>query len=216
MTKENFITSWSGGKDSCFATLMALSAGHSLKGIMTMLNENGKVSRSHAIPLHILQMQAAAMNVPLLTTASTWNEYEEKFITTLKQAVQSLSVGMAVFGDIDIDANRQWEEKVAAIAGVTSYLPLWQNERAALVHQMIDNGIEAIIISCNPHLGKSFLGKTINNQTVEELENAGVDICGENGEFHTLVVNCPLFSTPIAYSVIEKKQHEQYCFLEIQ
>ncbi len=216
MAVSNFISSWSGGKDSCFATLMALSAGHSLKGIMIMLNENGKVSRSHAIPLHILEMQAAAMNVPLFTAAASWNEYEGKFITTLKEAVQSLSVSMAVFGDIDIDANRQWEEKVAAAAGVTACLPLWQNERAALVYQMIDKGIEAIIISCNTHLGKSFLGKTINKQTVEELENAGVDICGENGEFHTLVINCPLFSTAIAYSIIEKKQHEQYCFLEIQ
>jgi diphthine-ammonia ligase len=216
MNEKNFITSWSGGKDCCLATIIALSDDCKLTGIVTMLNENGKVSRSHAIPLHILEQQAKAMKVPLLTTASTWDDYETNFIVSLKKASRQYHASMVVFGDIDTESHKLWEEKTAAAAGQIAYLPLWKKHRKKLVQQVIQCNIEAIIISCNTHLGKDFLGKKLNNETLIALENAGVDVCGENGEYHTLVVNCPLFNNAINYEIVEKLQHKDYCFLEIQ
>jgi diphthine-ammonia ligase len=62
--------------------------------------------------------------------------------------------------------------------------------------QMLDNGIETMIVSCNTVMGERFLGKKITVDLVAELESLGVDACGENGEFHTLVLNCPLFTEP--------------------
>lgn len=216
MNEKNFITSWSGGKDCCIATITALSDDWKLTGIVTMLNKNGKVSRSHAIPLHILEQQAKAMKVPLLTTASTWDDYETNFIAALKQAAHQFNATMAVFGDIDTESHKLWEEKTSAAAGITASLPLWKKNRKKLVQQVIQCNIEAIIISCNTHLGKDFIGRKLNNETLIALENAGVDVCGENGEYHTLVVNCPLFNNPVNYEIVEKRQHENYCFLEIQ
>jgi len=215
VSNSNFIASWSSGKDSCLATLQALGTGKKVKGLVTVLNENGKVSRSHATPLHILEQQSAAIGVPLFTVPASWKEYEMKFVATLKDAAQSVNAGLAVFGDIDIDANRKWEEDAAIAAGIVAVLPLWKQNRHDLVYQMIECGIEAIIVSCNRKLGKDFLGKSIDAETVIALEYAGVDVCGENGEYHTLVVNSPFFASPVEYQIVEKKQHDHYCFLEI-
>jgi diphthine-ammonia ligase len=210
------VVSWSGGKDSCYATIVALGDGYVPKCLLTTINENGKISRSHGIPISILQQQANAMNLPLHTIATTWQQYEENYIKQLQQLTQQYILDAAVFGDIDIVPNRAWEEKVSATAHLEPYLPLWGKQRLALAHDIIDNGIEAIIISCSAYLGKDFLGLPYNKNTLEKLANANVDLCGENGEFHTLVTNCTLFNKPIIYQAVAKHQHEHYCFLEIQ
>jgi len=81
--------------------------------------------------------------------------------------------------------------------------------------EMIESGIETIIVSCNTVMGEKFLGKKISAELVEELEALGVDACGENGEFHTFVVNCPLFSKAIPVKIIQTLEHENYWFLEL-
>ena len=78
---------------------------------------------------------------------------------------------------------------------------------------MIDNGIKAIITSCNTILGHYFLGKEITKQLVGEMEALGVDACGENGEYHTVVIDCPLFLTPVVLPKYSKITHNNYCFL---
>ena len=118
----------------------------------------------------------------------------------------------AVFGDIDLLAHREWEEKVCATAGLVALLPLWQQNRKALVTEMINTGIETIIVSCNTVMGEKFLGEKLSLALVDKLEALGVDACGENGEFHTLVVNCPLFAKPVPVKVLATMQHEGYWF----
>ena len=117
-----------------------------------------------------------------------------------------------IFGDIDLQAHRDWEEKVCTNAGLTAVLPLWQQDRKKLVLQMLEAGIEAIIVSCNETMGERFIGKTVTAELVEELESMGIDACGENGEYHTLVLDCPLFSKRIQVEVKERKLHEHYWF----
>jgi diphthamide synthase (EF-2-diphthine--ammonia ligase) len=82
--------------------------------------------------------------------------------------------------------------------------------------QMLDAGIKTIIVSCNEVLGPEFLGRLIDKQCVIDLKNAGVDVCGENGEFHTLVLDCPLFTTPIDVAVTKKVLHEKYWFTALE
>ncbi|MGL1133885.1 hypothetical protein ACSTLP_24720, partial [Vibrio parahaemolyticus] len=93
----------------------------------------GKISRSHGIPKNILQAQADAMGIPLYTVASSWNDYEEKFTNALITLKNLYNLSHAVFGDIDLQPHRDWEEKVCAKAGLEAYLPLWQQHRLALV-----------------------------------------------------------------------------------
>ena len=119
----------------------------------------------------------------------------------------------AVYGDIDLEAHRQWEEKVCDAASIKALLPLWQQDRKTLVYEMIDSGIKAIIVSCNTDLGTDFLGREITYELVDELEDIGIDVCGENGEYHTAVLDCSLFSKPITLPKYTKTKHKDYCFI---
>ncbi|MFN3667597.1 MAG: adenosine nucleotide hydrolase, partial [Sediminibacterium sp.] len=142
-------------------------------------------------------------------------DYEQNFVAALLYLKTNYHLTHAVFGDIDLQAHRDWEEKVCGKAGLEAYLPLWLGDRRKLVFEMMQSSIETMIVSCNSIMGPSFLGKTITPSLVDELEALGVDACGENGEFHTLVYNCPLFSDALNVSVTNKMEHEQYWFSEL-
>jgi len=207
------ISSWSGGKDSCYALMLALAQGNTLHALLNMMNENGEVSRSHGLPLSLLQQQAKALAVSLLGVPATWNAYEESYIKALGELKITHNAGGVVFGDIDIESHRAWEEKVCNANHLKALLPLWQQDRKELVYAMIDSGIKAIIVSCNTHLGETFLGREITRELIVELEQKGVDVCGENGEYHTAVTYCPLFLEPLKVPSYTKKTYKDYCFI---
>ncbi len=211
---EKIACSWSGGKDSCFALMQTMEQASALSVLVNMMNENGIISRSHGIPLPILQQQANAMSTPLVAIPTSWKDYEMNFTTTLQHIKKTYGVTTMVFGDIDLQAHRDWEENVCTKADLNASLPLWKRDRRQLVYDMLDAGIETMIVSCNPVLGESFLGRRIDESLISELESKGVDVCGENGEFHTLVTNCPLFKNAIALPQYKKVKHEEYWFLQ--
>jgi uncharacterized protein (TIGR00290 family) len=209
----NFLTSWSGGKDSCYAMMQAVDQGLYPKVLLNMMNENGKVSRSHGLPLSILNQQAEKMQLPLEGIPATWGDYEAKFISTLKTLKAIYTLDAAVFGDIDLQAHKDWEDKVCEASGLKAVLPLWQQDRLTLVKEMIDKGIETMIVSCNTTMGEGYLGRILSKELAIELQQKGIDPCGENGEFHTLVLNCPLFSDRIKLPQFAVTTYQDYCFI---
>jgi diphthine-ammonia ligase len=213
---KNSLCSWSGGKDSCFALIQAIQQGYNPKVLLNVLNEEGKISRSHGIPSAILQQQAAAASLPIHLISSSWQEYEMHFTSALSLLKEEYNLTHAVFGDIDLQPHRDWEEKVCTNAGLTAVLPLWQQDRRILVNQMLEAGIETMIVSCNEVMGEKFIGQVITPLLVDELEAMGIDACGENGEFHTLVLDCPLFSERINVAVTEKLWHGNYWFSKLE
>jgi diphthine-ammonia ligase len=134
----------------------------------------------------------------------------------LEQIIQRYGVNTAVFGDIDLQAHRDWEEMVCQKTGIEAVLPLWLRKRKELVLEMIAQPIKAYIVSCNETMGERFLGRLIEEPLIAELEAIGVDACGENGEYHTLVVNCPLFSHEIPVRFGETMNHGNYWFVEMK
>ncbi|HSD07088.1 diphthine--ammonia ligase [Flavobacterium sp.] len=209
----NFVSSWSGGKDSCYAMMQAVAQGFVPKVLLNMMNENGKISRSHGLPLSILKQQAQKMNLPLEAIPATWNDYEAKFIDILKRLKTNYNLDSAVFGDIDLQDHKDWEDKVCQAVSIKAVLPLWQQDRIVLVNEMLENGIITMIVSCNPMMGEDYLGKILTKELAKELLEKGIDPCGENGEFHTLVLNCPLFSEAIELPNFTKITHNDYCFI---
>jgi len=212
---RNSLCSWSGGKDSCFALMQAITLGYTPKVLLNVLNEEGKISRSHGIPSSILQQQADAAGLPVHLISSSWQEYEMHFTNALSLLKDQYQLTHAVFGDIDLQAHRDWEEKVCMAAGLTAVLPLWKQDRRALVMQMLEAGIETMIVSCNEVMGERFIGQLITPALVDELELLGIDACGENGEYHTLVLDCPLFEKRINVSVGDKINHDKYWFAKL-
>jgi diphthine-ammonia ligase len=189
--------SWSGGKDSSLALHRALAEGHELTCLVTMFTEDGERSRSHGLARQVLEVQAASIGVPLLAAAATWDDYERVFVDLLAQA-KTAGAEMAVFGDIDIPRHRDWEEDVCEQAGLTALLPIWQEDRMALLDEWWAAGFEArIVVAREGLVDRAYLGRVLDRQVAQELAATGVDPCGENGEFHTLVTAGPLFRHPL-------------------
>ncbi|MDB5248004.1 MAG: diphthine--ammonia ligase [Segetibacter sp.] len=211
----NTTCSWSGGKDSCFALMQAIGKGYKPMVLLNVLNEAGKISRSHGIPLEILKAQAGAAGLPLHLITSSWQDYEARFVHALEQLTDQYKLQYAVFGDIDLQEHRDWEEKVCAKVGLQAILPLWKQDRRRLVNEMLESRIETIIVSCNEVMGERFLGRTLTPALIDELEEIGIDACGENGEYHTLVVDCPLFSHRLQVKVVDKTLYEKYWFCQL-
>ncbi len=193
--------SWSGGKDSCLALHRALAGGNELACLVTMFTEDGQRSRSHGLAREVLEAQAASIGVPLLSASATWDDYEHTFIDLLRQA-KAAGATAAVFGDIDIPRHREWEENVCRQAGMTALLPVWQERRMALLEEWWAVGFEArIVVAREGLVDRAYLGRVLDLQTAEELAATGIDPCGENGEFHTVVTAGPLFRQPLTLEI---------------
>jgi uncharacterized protein (TIGR00290 family) len=195
--------SWSGGKDSCLALHRAVQSGARLVALVTMFTEDGERSRSHGLSRAVLEAQAASIGVPLLCRSATWDDYEPSFVDLLREA-KSLGAETAVFGDIDIERHRQWEESVCRQAGLAAMLPLWQEDRLGLLEEWWSAGFEArMVVARDGLVERGYLGHILDRTTAEELAKCGVDVCGENGEFHTLVTRGPLLRTPLSIQLGE-------------
>ncbi len=216
MNNKNILCSWSGGKDSCYALMKVIREDYVPKVLLNVLNEEGIISRSHGIPANILQAQAKALGLPIYLISSSWSDYERNFINALHHLSQEHKLSQAVFGDIDLQEHRDWEEKVCSKAELEALLPLWQQDRKWLVMEMMKAGIKTIIVSCNEKMGEQFLGNELTPALIDELELLGVDACGENGEFHTLVLDCPLFTDAVKVHVTGKIKYDKYWFSELQ
>lgn len=209
---EPFVCSWSGGKDSCLALLEAAAAGGRPAWLLCMGDETGRRTMSHALPAEFIAAQAAALGARLLMPAATWESYEETFVAALRQ-IAAAGVRTAVFGDIDLEPHREWEERVCAEAGMGAVLPLWLRERAGLMDEVFAAPISALVVTTNSKwLGQEFVGRELTPDLVDEMTALGVDAAGEVGEYHTAVVDCPLFSRPVPLRVGQAVFNDGYWF----
>ncbi len=198
MNAEKFITSWSGGKDSALAFHRAKQAGGVPLAIVNMLDEAGQRSRSHGLRPEVIEAQASALGVPLRTARTSWTSYESEFTALLAGAAADGATA-AVFGDIDLAAHRDWEEKVCASAGLRVSLPLWLEPRRTLVDELLGLGFRALIVAVKEDaLPARLLGRALDAGLVAEIEGLGADACGENGEYHTVLVDGPDFAQPLS------------------
>lgn len=194
---RRFCSSWSGGKDGYLAYARAVAAGGRPAALLTMLHEDGRVSRGHGLPLELLQTQAAALGLPLVTRATTWDGYEAAFVDALTE-LRERGVEAMVYGDIDLQPHRDWVEGVSAAAGLSAHLPLWQEPRRALIDELFAGGVRATVVAVDAaRLDARFAGCELTPELVAQIEAAGADACGEEGEYHTVVTSSPLFRAPV-------------------
>jgi diphthine-ammonia ligase len=189
--------SWSGGKDCCTALQRVLDR-FDVACMVTMVNEDGTRSRSHGLRPEMLRAQADRLGLEMLTGTCTWETYTAEYGRTLERAA-ALGVTHVVFGDIMFESHREWTERVCRAAGLTAVQPIWGEPTAAIVREFLAGGGEARLVTVRPPLlDESWLGRVLSPDLIDELERLGVDPCGENGEYHTLVTGSPLFSAPLA------------------
>ena len=120
-----------------------------------------------------------------------------------------------VFGDLFLEDIRAYRVEKLSDVGMEAIFPLWKRDTAALARQMIASGLSARIACLDPRkLDRSFAGRCFDAGLLRDLP-AGIDPCGENGEFHTYVFDGPIFKAPIAVRVGEKVMRDGFCFCDL-
>jgi uncharacterized protein (TIGR00290 family) len=212
---SSFFCSWSGGKDSCLALYRAIKEGGRPRLLLTMLTEGNERSRSHGLPVNLIQKQASALGIPLVTRAATWDSYEREFISALRE-IKKEEIAVGVFGDIDLEDHRKWVERVCASAAIQPYHPLWKKERHDLLKELLEAGFTAMIVAAKDGvLDKRFLGRTINEDVIKDIVGEGIDASGEGGEYHTVVIDGPIFSHPINLEMGDQVLRDGYWFIDV-
>ena len=213
---QPFFCSWSGGKDSCLALYHALQSHGIPKALLTMFTEDGERSRSHGLRTSVVQQQSHALGIPLVARSASWDDYEQIFTSALIDFKQQ-KIGAGVFGDIDLDPHLEWVERVCSSVAIEVYEPLWKRAREDLLEEFIHLGFTAKIVAIKQDiLDVSFLGRMLDRQVILDLKNAGIDASGEEGEYHTLVTDGPLMSSPIRIESKGWVVRNGYCFLDIE
>lgn len=207
------VVSWSGGKDSCFALYNALSEGFDVSCLMNFITKEGK-AMSHEIDANLISAQARAIGIPLVQKEVTWDTYEEKFKEILTELKQTGIEG-AVFGDIDIQEHKDWVTRVCSEVDILALEPLWGLTPEHILTNFIMKGFEAIVVNVRADIfGSEWLGRRVNREFLEKLQKIhneyNIHICGELGEYHTLVIDGPIFKRRIKITVSNKVQKMGY------
>ncbi|HRY29515.1 MAG TPA: diphthine--ammonia ligase [Elusimicrobiota bacterium] len=199
MNEEPVASSWSGGKDSCLACYKALRAGHPIGYLLNFISRESRRACFHGLEADLIKLQAERVGIPLVQkeVSPDMKKYEEEF----KEAVSGLrarGVKKMVFGDIYLLEHQNWIERVCGELRVEAMEPLWNAPPEDVLNEFLDLGFKAVIVSCKADvLGKEFLGRVLDKPVIDEFKARGVCPCGENGEYHTLVVDGPMFKKGI-------------------
>ncbi|MGL6104750.1 diphthine--ammonia ligase [Romboutsia sp.] len=199
MTNEKFVMSFSGGKDSILALYRMIKRGYEPVALVTTTKKSEDKSWTHGLSEKLLNKVSESLEIPLLKAECDVEEYEEKFEEMLKKA-KEMGASICAFGDIDIELHKQWDKDRCSNVDLKPEFPLWQEDRENLVYEFIDSGFTTIIKTVNlQNMGEEFLGKKLTKKVVEDIKNTGSDACGENGEYHTFVIDGPLFKKSIEF-----------------
>lgn len=192
-----FVLSFSGGKDSILALHKMISTGHEPAALLVMFREDAKRSWVHGMDMETITAIGNALKLPVICCHAGMDTYAEDMEKGLLQA-KELGAEACVFGDIDIEEHRTWDEARCTAAGMQAVLPLWGCSRETNVREAVNLGYRCII-KCvrNGVLPVSMLGKPLTPELLDEMESYGIDLCGENGEYHTIVTDGPVFSHPV-------------------
>lgn len=215
---------WSGGKDSSLCLYKALSAKMTVRKLVTTMNTMQNRISMHGVRRELLEHQAASVQLPLHTIElpeQPGMEAYETEISNTHAALKKEGYTHAVYGDIFLEDLKKYREELLQKDELKAVFPLWQKNSKSLLDEFISLGFKAIIVCVNSNfLDQSFCGRIIDESFINDLPG-NVDVCGENGEYHSFVFDGPIFSTPVGIqkgAIVFKeyaapKNKEDDCFL---
>ncbi len=195
------VVSWTGGKDGCLAACRAISDGREIGYLLSFWNM--KRQGAHEVKPDLLFAQAEAMGIPLIRTV--YLSYEEEFKRVVrglnengKESDKGKKIGSAVFGHIQ--THDRLVERFCQDLGIKLVMPIWKMDSAEIIKELIARGFEVVLVGVKADLlGEEWLGRKIDETFAADLRahDRSIDPCGENGEFHTLVLDAPIFKKRI-------------------
>ena len=212
----NYAVSWSGGKDCTLSMWRIWRERGAPAALVSTYEEDGTRSRAHGLRPALLAAQAASMNVPLVDVPTSLPGYAANFGAALARLRDERGVTAAVFGDIELEAHRTWFRRLCADVGIECLHPIWGDPREALLREFLDAGFDTRIVAVQDgRLDPALLGRRLDAALIDEFRAAGIDLCGENGEYHSFVVNGPCFARPVAVRDGVREQRDGYWFLDL-
>ena len=192
------LVSWSSGKDSAWMLHVIRSEGLGQPAaLLTTVNESANRVAMHAVRIELLEAQADAAGLPLITIPIPHPCSNDVYETRMSAAIAKAKADgftHVAFGDLFLEDVRRYREERMRGTGLTPIFPLWLRPTATLAREMLESGLEAYLTCVDPRvLPASFAGRRFDYGLLADLP-ATVDPCGERGEFHTCTVAGPMFS----------------------
>lgn len=208
---------WTGGKDCNLALYEAKSMGYEIVSLITFAMDN---ARFRAHPLSVMKKQSEALGIPH-ATLSVSEPYKEGYEEVILRLKNHYHIDTIVTGDIsEVHGNTNWITDRSKPAGIDVLLPLWHLDRQQILHTLFLSGFK-IIFSCvkAPWFTSDWLGKKLNKEVLPRLykiqELNGLDICGEQGEYHTLVLDAPSYSREIVIDSFTEQKEGAIMYMDI-
>lgn len=198
-TSRPIVLSWSGGKDSLLVLERLRAQGESVAGMLTTITEEDRIAM-HGVPVELLRLQAEALGLPLVTCpipAFPTNAIYEAALARAVDRFRSLGIERIAFGDLFLEDIRAYREGLCQRWGLTAVFPLWDLNTTDLAQEFLARGGRATVCCA---VREDWVGQAYESDFIAGLA-AGIDHCGENGEFHTFVTDGPGFSHPVPGSV---------------
>ena len=206
-TPKKALFNWSSGKDSALALYKILqNPDFKIECLLTSVNQQYQRISMHGVRVDLLEDQAKSINLPLkimqIPEMPTMEVYENVMTETLSELKKG-GITHSVFGDIFLEDLRKYREDKLAQIGFEGVFPIWQIPTTDLIQEFIRLGFKTIVVCVNErYLDKSFVGRIIDQDFINDLPE-NVDVCGENGEFHTFTFDGPIFSETINFEIGE-------------
>ena len=223
MQRRPILLSWSGGKDAAW-TLHTLRGRPDVEvvGLLTTVTEGFERIAMHGIRRDILQAQAGATGLPLIEARIPQQcdnaRYEAAFATALAHArARWPELQTIAFGDLFLEDVRAWRETLCARLDWNIETPLFGANTATLAREMIEGGLRATLCCVDTtQLAGEFSGREFDAALLDDLP-AGVDPCGERGEFHTCVHAGPMFAHPLAVRAGQRVlREERFAYIDLE
>ena len=213
---ERCALSFSGGKDSTLALDRAIRQGLQVELLVTLYDEASQRVRFHGVPLVLIQAQADALGIPLLAHPTTPANFEHVFLQTLAELCQR-GITTLIFGNIHLADVQAWYEERVKAAGLQHREPIWGEAPGKLVREFLARGYAAILTCIEEaRTDAAWLGAPLSEELIQEFEQAGIDPCGERGEYHTFVHAGPLFSAPLTFRLGKRIAQAGFQQIDIQ
>jgi diphthine-ammonia ligase len=208
--------SFSGGKDSVLALDRAIRQGLSVDYLVTMYDQASQRVRFHGVPIELLHAQAASLSIPLLAYPNTPSTFETVFVQSLHD-LREKGITTMLFGNIHLADVRAWYEERTTATGLQHGEPLWGESPSALVREFLARRYSAVLTCIEEaQADPAWLGAWLSEDLIQAFEQAGIDPCGERGEYHTFVTAGPLFTVPLAYTIGERRSQAGFDLLDIR
>lgn len=210
--------SWSSGKDSALALRQAGVDDVEVTGLLTTVNASFDRVAMHGVRRSVLEAQAEALDLPLHVVELPWpcpNEVYEERMAHAVDAARSSGIEAMVFGDLFLEDVRTYRETALEGTGMTPLFPLWRRPTPEVARSLIDLGVRAVVVCVDPaQAPREIAGRWYDEALLNDMP-FGVDPCGENGEFHTVVVDGPGFAHPVEVEVGEVVERDGFVFADV-